>query len=552
MIAIVEAYRAGLLQSKHWGSNISSGLIVGIVALPLAMAFAIASGVKPEQGLYTAIIAGLFVGIFGGSRVQIAGPTGAFVVILANITAKYGIDGLHIATLLAGLILIFMGMAKLGNVIKFIPDPVIVGFTSGIGFIIFVGEWKDFFGLSAKLPLEGHFHQKLLLLFKALPSFSFAATGIACLSLILVLSTQKFLKRIPGSLAAIFVAALIQAYFHFKNVPTLGSTFGGISQQLPQLHFPSIKLSHTLDLIEPAFTIALLGAIESLLSASTADSMMGTRHNSNQELIGQGLANIFSPLFGGFAATGAIARTATNVRNGGTSPVSAIVHSIVLLLIILLLAPLAAHIPLCTLAAILFVVAYKMSDIPHFIHMIKNAPRYDVIVLLITFFMTIFTNLVIAVNVGVIFAMLFFIRRMTQLVTVEEQTPKKLQEELKVKELDSLLKNTTVFSIQGPFFFGVAEKIELALARINTKQKTIIFRLQDVPFMDITGLKTFYELIKQYQKQGVKIYLCEANMRVFRKLMNIGLLHLIEEKKVFQTITEIFETCPTSFSEVTP
>lgn len=424
MIVIIEAYRAGLLKFKNWLPNIIAGLIVGIVALPLAMAFAIASGVKPEQGLYTAIISALIVGIFGGSRVQIAGPTGAFIVILASITAQYGIDGLQIATLFAGFILLFMGIIKLGNVIKFIPDPVIVGFTSGIGVIIFAGEWKDFFGLPTHLPLNAHFHLKLIALIKALPNLDLTTTSLACLSLFLVGFSTKFLRRIPGPLVAMAVVTTLQGVFQFKTVATIGSTFGGISQVLPQFHLPSIQLADALNLIGPAFTIALLGAIESLLSATAADGMSKTRHHSNQELIGQGLANIFSPLFGGFAATGAIARTATNIRNGGNSPIAAIVHSIFLILVIILLSPLAKDIPLCTLAAILFLVAYNMSDIPHFIHMTKHAPRYDLLVLFTTLFLTIFTNLVVAVNVGVILAMLLFIRRMSQFVAVEKKIMK--------------------------------------------------------------------------------------------------------------------------------
>lgn len=540
MIVIIEAYHAGLLKFKNWLPNIVAGLIVGIVALPLAMAFAIASGVKPEQGLYTAIISAFIVGIFGGSRVQIAGPTGAFIVILANITAQYGIDGLQIATLFAGFILLFMGIIKLGNVIKFIPDPVIVGFTSGIGIIIFVGEWKDFFGLSTHLSLDAHFHLKLLALIKAFPNLDLATTGLACLSLFLIWVSSKLLKRIPGPLVAMVVATTLQAIFQFKTVATLGSTFGGISQVLPQFHLPSIKLADALNLIGPAFTIALLGAIESLLSATAADGMSKTRHHSNQELIGQGLANIFSPLFGGFASTGAIARTATNIRNGGNSPIAAIVHSIFLILVILLLSPLAKDIPLCSLAAILFVVAYNMSDIPHFIHMSKHAPRYDLLVLFTTFFLTIFTNLVVAVNVGVILAMLLFIRRMSQFVSVEKQDHEMLNGELISKGL-TLPKDTIVYSIQGPFFFGVAEKIEHALAITHSDPKNIIFRLRDVPFIDITGLQTFSEIIEEFHKRGVTVYLCEANPNVTRKIIRIGIARWISGGRIFDTLIEIVE-----------
>ncbi|RDI40963.1 SulP family inorganic anion transporter [Aquicella lusitana] len=538
MLAIIDAYRAGLLRWNNWRPNLISGLIVGVVALPLAMAFAIASGVKPEQGLYTAIIAGFIVGVFGGSRVQIAGPTGAFIVILAHITAQYGVDGLQIATLLAGFVLIFMGILKLGNVIKYIPDPVIVGFTTGIGFIIFVGEWKDFFGFSQTLPLNAAFYQKLIWSFHALPNLNVTTTAIAVLSLLLTILSPRLIKWIPGPLIAMLTATGLQIYFKFDSVATIGSTFGGIPQQLPQFHIPSLTLGHVSGLIGPAFTIALLGAIESLLSATAADGMARTRHYSNQELIGQGLANIAAPLFGGFAATGAIARTATNVRNGGNCPLAAVTHSIFLLLVIIFLAPLASYVPLCALAAILFVVAYNMSDLPHFFHILKRAPRYDVVVLLITFFLTVFTDLVVAVNVGVILAMLFFIRRMSQIVNIEEQTREKLQAELAANGIDTIPSDTIVYTIQGPFFFGAAEKIERALAAAHLDSKTIIFRLKEVPFMDMTGLETFSELIAEYRKRGINIYLCEANDKVKRKLASIGIFRLITKKRVFNTLAD--------------
>lgn len=539
MLAITEAYRSGLLKLKNWYPNIIAGLIVGVVALPLAMAFAIASGVKPEQGLYTAIIAGLFVSLFGGSQVQIAGPTGAFIVILASITAKYGVAGLQIATLMAGIILVLMGIIKLGNIIKFIPDPVIVGFTAGIGFIIFVGEWKDFFGLTIHVPIDAYFLKKLYELIKALPHLHWATTALATLSLLLVIFTPKIIKHVPGPLAAMLVATVIQAIFHFPGVATLGSAFGGIPQHLPHFQVPEITLSHSLALIGPAFTIALLGAIESLLSAAAADGLAGTRHDSNQELIGQGLANLAAPLFGGFAATGAIARTATNIRSGGNSPLAGIVHAIFLLLIIILLAPSAAYIPLCSLAAILFVIAFNMSDIPHFIYMMKRAPHYDILVLLTTFLLTIFVDLVVAVNVGVILAILFFLRRMSQSVTIEEQQHETLSSEITEVKIP---KDLIVYTIHGPFFFGVAEKIERTLAATNSDPKKIIFRLKEVPFMDITGLQTFYELINEYNKRGVKIYLCEASGNVDQKLKNFGILNHVENHKIYKSVTEALKS----------
>lgn len=539
MLAIIEAYRDGLLSRKLWMKNIIAGLIVGVVALPLAMAFAIASGATPAQGLYTAIVAALCVGIFGGSRVQIAGPTGAFIVILAAITAKYGITGLQIASLMAGFILLFMGITKLGSVIKFIPDPVIVGFTCGIGVIIFVGEWKDFFGLPIKIPLSTPFHEKILSLFAALPQFHFGTTCLALLSLLLIIVTPKIVKRVPGPLVAMVFATALERVFHFHNVATLGSAFGSIPEKLPHLHLPTVSFDTLLSLIAPAFTIALLGSIESLLSATAADGMAGTHHNSNQELIGQGIANILAPLFGGFAATGAIARTATNIRNGGNSPISAITHSIFLILVMLFLAPLAADIPLCTLAAILFVVAYNMSDIPHFISMLKNAPNYDVLILLVTFLLTIFVNLVVAVNVGVILAMLFFVRHMYQAIEIKPHHNASLEKELMASGLHALPENTLVYSIQGPFFFGVAEKVEHALMITNTDPKTIIFCLANVPFMDMTGLETFDEVIKKFKHRGIQVYLCEANEKISKKLAKVGILHSVVDKKIFSTLVDV-------------
>lgn len=531
MLAIVEAYRAGLLDRKHWFSNLIAGTIVGIVALPLSMAFAIASGAKPEEGLYTAIIAGLFVGIFGGSRSQIAGPTGAFVVILAGVTARYGIEGLQLATLMAGVLLVLMGVMRLGSVIKFIPDPVIIGFTTGIGLIIFVGEIKDFFGLKVALPLDGRFDQKVMLLMQDMPNVDVTTALIGFLSLAIVILTPKFFKRLPGPLLAMVAATLMQMTFQFPGVATLGSAFGGIPSSLPTLHFPSFSYQEVLDLIGPAFTIALLGAIESLLSAAVADSMAGTRHHSNQELIGQGLANMAAPLFGGFAATGAIARTATNVRNGGTSPLSAVVHSIFLVSVILLLAPLAAQVPLCSFAAILFYMAYKMSDIPHFYSVLKQAPRYDAAVLVVTFLLTVFVNLVVAINIGVILAMLFFIRNMNLTVNVQSHSS------MKSPSL-TLPSDTIVYSIQGPLFFGAAEKIEHTLAATQTTPKTIIFRLNEVPFMDLTGMTRFRTLIAEYQKRGIHVMLCEANQPVINRLSQIGLLDGVDDERLYSTLEE--------------
>ena len=527
MIAIGEAWKAGLLGRKHWLRNLVSGVIVGVVALPLAMAFAIASGVKPEQGIYTAIIGGLLVSLFGGSRLQIAGPTGAFIVILAGVTAKHGVDGLQIATMMAGAMLLLLGMARLGAIIKFIPDPVIVGFTAGIGVIIWVGQWKDFFGLP-RISGE-HFHEKFWHLLQALPDLHMATTLLAVLSLFLVITASRIpgLKRVPGPLVAMAVATAIQSTFHFEGVATIGSAFGGIPQGLPALGLPEITLSRVIDLIGPAFTIAMLGAIESLLSAMVADGMAGTKHDSNQELIGQGVANLVTPLFGGFAATGAIARTATNIRNGGTSPLAGITHAVTLVLIILFLAPLASNIPLCALAAILFVVAYNMSELKHFKRMVQRAPHADVAILLITFSLTVFSDLVIAVNIGVILAMLHFMRRMASSVEVQQVVEHELEEELRANGHARLPPGTLIYTIEGPLFFGAAETFERVLAQTHTDPRLLIIRLKRVPFMDITGLQVLEEVIQQLHKRNIVVKLCEANTKVLNKLDRVGILQEI-------------------------
>jgi sulfate permease, SulP family len=526
MIALLEAYRAGLLRREHWLRNVIAGVIVGVVALPLAMAFAIASGAKPEQGLYTAIIAGLIVSTCGGSRLQIAGPTGAFVVILADITARYGIDGLQVATLLAGVMLLALGIGRLGAIIKFIPDPVIVGFTAGIAVIIWTGQWKDFFGLPA---VSGqHFHEKLWHSLQVMPQLDLATTAVAVMTLALVLVTPRIapLRRIPGPLVGLLVATALQAALQVPSVATIGSAFGGIPSGLPSLQIPEISVSRVIELIGPAFAIAMLGSIESLLSAVVADGMAGTRHDSNQELIGQGLANIVVPLFGGFAATGAIARTATNVRNGGTSPLAGIVHAATLVMIVLFLAPLAVHVPLAALAAVLFIVAWNMSEARHFLKMVRKAPPADVLILVVTFALTVFVDLVVAVNIGVILATLHFLRRMASSVEVQQQSAQQLQQELGRQGL-TIPPEVLVYAVEGPFFFGAVETFERALASTHTEPKVLIIRLRWVPFIDITGLQTLEEVIKDLQRRKVRIMLTGANARVTGKLQKAGLIELI-------------------------
>ena len=539
MIAILEAKRAHLLGKAHWANNLLAGIVVGVVALPLAMAFAIASGAKPEQGIYTAIVAGTLTSLFGGSRLQIGGPTGAFIVILSGITAQYGIAGLQVATLMAGVILVVMGFFRLGLVIKFIPEPVIVGFTTGIGVIIWVGQWKDFFGLNPDGHAE-HFLGKLWQLIQALPQFHLETTALALFSVLILVISPRILKRVPSPLVAMVAATVLQSTFQFNGVATIGSAFGGIPQTLPGFELPDITFSDALKLIGPAFTIAMLGAIESLLSAVVADGMAGTRHNSNQELIGQGIANIASPLFGGFASTGAIARTATSIRNGGTSPLAGIVHALTLLLIVLLAAPLAAYIPLCALSAILFVVAWNMSGLHHFVHLIKTSPKADMALLVITFLLTVLSDLVVAVNVGVVLASLLFVQRMSQAVQIEAHSEDDIASELAVNgQSFKLPKNTAVYSIDGPFFFGAAEKLEQTLSSIQQHMETIVIRMGRVPFMDATGLQAIGEMVDDFQRHGTRVMLCEVKPNVLAKLERAGLIEKIGAENVIAVLADL-------------
>jgi len=534
MIAYLEAKRAGLFKKPHWANNLLAGIIVGIVALPLAMAFAIASGAKPEQGIYTAIVAGGISSLLGGSRLQISGPTGAFIVILAGITAEYGFAGLQMATLMAGFILLMMGLVRFGAVIKYIPNPVIVGFTSGIAIIIWVGQWKDFFGLNPTLG-AAHFHEKVWDLIVAFPSVHLQTTLLALLTLLIVIYSPRVFKRIPSPLIAMVVVTAIQASFNFKGVATIGSAFGGIPQSLPEFEFLPIRFSQVLQLIGPAFTIALLGAIESLLSAVVADSMTNTKHDSNQELIGQGVANIFSPLFGGFASTGAIARTATNIRNGATGPLAGIVHTITLVVIVLVFAPLAAHIPLCTLSAILFIVAYNMSEMHRFSHMVRTAPKADVVVLIITFLLTILTDLVLAVNIGVMLAALLFMKRMSEAVSIKQQSIEELIQETGNKSL-ILPDNVAIFTMDGPFFFGVTERLMTALEAAHTHADILVLRMENVPIIDATGLQTFWDLMKKCERNHTRLILCQVRPNILEKMQRAGIAQKMGEENIIRHI----------------
>lgn len=537
MIALLEAKAAGLWSRKHIANNVLAGLVVGVVALPLAMAFAIASGARPEQGLYTAIIACLLTSLFGGTRLQIAGPTGAFIAVLAIITAQHGIAGLQIATFMAGIILVAFGAARLGAVIKFIPRPVIVGFTAGIGVIIFVGQWKDFFGLSPA-PSGLHFHEKLIVLAQALPTINWATTGLALLALAILIAGPRYLKRIPAPLVAMIAITILQSYFHFRGVATIGSAFGGIPRTLPSFAFPSIQLAQVISLVGPAFTIALLGSIESLLSAVVADGMAGTKHNSNQELIGQGIANIIAPLFGGFASTGAIARTATNIRNGATSPLAGMVHSGFLILVVLLLSPLASAVPLCCLSAILFVVAWNMSEVPHVIRLVRGSPAADVAVLVITFSLTVFVDLVVAVNVGVMLAALIFMRRMSLAVNIEAQVESTADNKLPAGPLPA---GVVIYSIEGPLFFGAAEKLERTLAHIQRPATTLILRMSQVPFMDVTGISALDQIISDFIKHDATVLLSEVRPNVLHKLKRAGLVRRLGADNLTATLALALE-----------
>jgi SulP family sulfate permease len=520
MIALLQARADGLWSRTQIRNNVLAGIVVGIVALPLAMAFAIASGARPEQGIYTAIVAALLTSLFGGTRVQISGPTGAFVAVLSIITAQHGIAGLQIATLMAGVILMSFGFARLGAVIKYIPNQVIVGFTAGIGVIIFVGQWKDFLGLSP--AVSGlRFHEKLWSLIQAFPTMNPATAGLGLLALGVLILGNRFLKRVPAPLVALVIVTVVQTVFNFKGVATVGSAFGGIPRTLPSFSMPALDIARVLSLVGPAFTIALLGAIESMLSAVVADGMTGTKHDSNQELIGQGIANVVTPFFGGFAATGAIARTATNIRNGATSPLAGIVHSIFLISVILLLAPLASAIPLCCLSAILFVVAWNMSEVRHVARLLRGAPRLDVVILLLTFFLTVFVDLVVAVNVGVILAALFFMRRMADSVNIEQQADVQPSSSGAGHAPKS---DVLVYSIDGPFFFGAAEKLQHTLKAIQRPATTLILRMGNVPFVDATGIFAIEEIISDFRRHGALVMLVEVRPNVRYKLERAGVI----------------------------
>lgn len=527
---------------KQLSADLIAGIVVGIVALPLSIAFAIASGVSPEKGIFTAIIAGFIISAFGGSRVQIGGPTGAFIVIVYGIVAKYGVEGLTIATLMAGVILIIMGLIRLGSVIKFIPHPLIVGFTSGIALIIFSSQMKDFFGLQmGSVPAE--FLDKWQEYFRHFSSVNIIALAIGLGTIILTMGFSKITRRIPGSLVAIVLTTLVVQLFHLP-VETIGTRFGDIPSSLPSPVFPHFDLATMRELLVPAFTIALLGGIESLLSAVVADGMIGGNHKSNMELVAQGAANIFSSIFGGIPATGAIARTATNVKNGGRTPVAGITHAVVLLLIMLVVGKWATLIPLSCLAGILVVVAFNMSEYKSFISLLRG-PRNDIAVLLATFFLTVLVDLTVAIEIGMVMAAFLFMRRMSQVSNVDVITNDMKASEAKddpnATEKYSIPSGIEVFEISGPFFFGAAYKFKESMQFIEKPPKVLIIRMRFVPVIDATGLHALEEVFRQSDKLNTKFVLSGVQPAVMQEITKSGLLAEIGESNVLSHFAEALE-----------
>lgn len=490
---------------KQFVPDLIAGLTVGIVALPLSIAFAIASGVKPEQGLYTAIVAGVVIAVLGGTRAQISGPTGAFIVILYGIVSKHGYDGLVIATLIAGAILIVMGMMKMGALLKFIPYPVTVGFTSGIAVIIFSSQIRDFFGLQMQsVPAE--FIAKWSAYKAAAPTLNFQTAMIGLISLVIVFVWPRITARVPGSLVAIVLLTVVVQLFHLP-VETIGSRFGEVPNHLPAPHFPHVTLNLVQQMFQPGLTVALLAALESLLAAVVADGMMGTRHRSNVELIAQGVGNIASVLFGGIPATGAIARTAVNIKSGARTPVAAIVHSVVLLLILLVFGKYAALIPMASLAAILIYVAYNMSEWHTFVRLLK-APKSDVIVLLATFLLTVLIDLTVAIQVGVLLAAFLFLKRISDETQVKLVTENLREEdETEARDISALAipAGVEIFEIYGSLFFGAIEHFNEAIRRIEAPPKAVILRMRNVISIDASGLQSLADFQQRCADDRTKL-----------------------------------------------
>lgn len=528
---------------KQLIKDIISGIIVAIIALPLSIALAIASGVGPEQGLYTAIIDGFFISFFGGSRVQIGGPTAAFVVIIYGIVASYGTDGLIVATILAGIILVIMGICRFGSLIKYIPYTITTGFTCGIAVTLFIGQLKDFFGMDiASVPSE--FLDKVIVYAKNISTINLTATLIGLLAVAIMLLWTKVTDKIPGSLVAIVVTTAI-AYFAKLPVNTIGSVYGKLNSAFPSFHVPSITMNLIQQMISPAFTIAVLAAIESLLSAVVSDGMIGDTHKSNAELIGQGLGNIFSGFFGGIPATGAIARTAANVRNGGRTPIAGIAHCITLTIILLVLMPLAALIPMTTLAAVLLVVAANMADWSSFFRLCKNAPKSDIIVLVATFFLTVFFDLVVAIEIGVVLAALLFMKRMAETADIKawkytdspDITPGEAE---KLREIPHSI---SVFEICGPMFFAAADQ----LLGINSDHRTkaVVIRMRSVPAIDASAMKCLHELAERAKKKNIHLIFSHVNEQPMKVMKKDGFYELIGKKNFHENIVSALDYAET-------
>ena len=521
---------------KQFVRDVISGIIVAIIALPLSIALAIASGVGPEQGLYTAIIAGFFIAVFGGSRVQIGGPTAAFVVIIYGIVASYGTDGLIVATILAGIILVIMGICHFGTLIKYIPYTITTGFTCGIAVTLFVGQLKDFFGYSLE-NVPSDFLPKVAALVKNVSLINPKAALVGLLAVIIMLVWPKITDKIPGSLVAIIITTVLVKITGLE-VNTIGSVFGELNSSFPTPKLPTVTFEMVSKLISPAFTIAILAGIESLLSAVVSDGMIGDTHKSNAELVGQGLGNIFSGLFGGIPATGAIARTAANVRNGGRTPIAGVVHCITLAIILVLLMPLASMIPMTSLAAVLLVVAANMADWSSFFHLFKTAPKSDIIVLVLTFVLTVVFDLVVAIEVGVVLAALLFMKRMSD---TAEVTGWKYIEEPDVmpgeqEKLMQVNKAIRIFEVNGPLFFAAADK----LLQINSKKytKVIIVRMRAVPAIDASAMRKLRELIDRARKKGIQVVFSHVNEQPRKVMEKDGFIEYVGAENFRENIMD--------------
>lgn len=523
-------------------SDLMAGVIVGIVALPLAIAFAIASGVSPEKGIITAVIAGFIVSALGGSKVQIGGPTGAFIVIVYGVIQQYGISGLTVATIIAGVLLVLLGVFKLGTVIKFIPYPVVVGFTSGIAVTIFTTQMTDVFGLSfGGETVPGDFIGKWMLYFKHFNTVNWWNFIVSVTSVIIIAVTPKISKKIPGSLVAIILVTIgvgcLKSFFGIDSIDTIGDRFS-INSQLPKAVMPALDWEAIKNLFPVAVTIAALGAIESLLSATVADGMISDHHNSNTELIALGVANMVTPIFGGIPATGAIARTMTNINNGGRTPVAGMIHAVVLLLILLFLMPLARFIPMACLAGVLVVVSYNMSGWRSFTALLKN-PKSDVIVLLITFFLTVIFDLTVAIAVGLLLACLLFIKRImetTEITAIKEEIHVEDEAGIMHDESITIPAGVEVYEINGPYFFGVATQFEELMSEFRDKSKVRVIRMRKVPFIDSTGIHNLSNFCEMSFKNKIVVVLSGVNPQVHSALHKAGFYDLVGEKNICPNI----------------